>query len=109
MVGSRGDTGMTNSARDTLDIETAGAVLVIDTEEDHVLDLYVRGDAATDYALDVSDRNSQWITDADTYAATAMINQTIANCARYIRLRVTAGTATAGQTATVLMTSAGGD
>lgn len=100
---------MTNSARGTLDIETAGAELIIDTEEDHVLDLYIRGDAAADYALDVSDRRSQWVTDAQTFATVSSVNQTLTNCVRYVRLRVTTGTATAGQTATVLMASAGGD
>lgn len=98
---------MTNSARDTFDIETAGAELIIDTGEDHVLDLYIRGDGAADYSLDVSDRNSQWVADAQTFAAVTTVNQTLTNCVRYVRLRVTTGTATAGQTATVLMASAG--
>lgn len=94
--------------RDTLDIETAGDTVRLNMGRDEVLGVYVRGDGAADYALDVTDDpNGTWLQGAETFGAATTVDFGGFEGAQWVRLRVTTGTATAGDTADVLLTSAG--
>lgn len=98
---------MTYSARRIVDIETPGEFVFLDTRHDSITDIYARGDGNAEYALDVSDRPSRWIEGAREYGPGAAVNETLRVGSRYVRLRVTAGSATPGHTADLLLASSG--
>jgi hypothetical protein len=92
----------------SFDIENSGTEIVIDTAGDHIVDVVMKdGDAAADYALDVSDRKSDWFTDTETFSGVTSIDDGYYNSHRYVRFRVTSGTGGSGDTADVLLSSAG--
>ena len=96
-------------ANDTIDIETAGATVSVSMNGATTLSLSVRGDAATDYALDArldgSDEWTQGVTagySGDTIDAVETLGWP------EVRVRVVSGTAGAGDTAEIKLAAGGG-
>lgn len=92
-----------SETRETVDIETAGATVTLNLSRNSHLGIYVRGDSGTDYALDVSDEQGNWIQTVEDFAAVGEINYRGVEPARWVRLRVTAGTGVAGESADVFL------
>lgn len=98
--------------RETVDVETAGATVTLEKPGDDVVNVRVVADGAIDAELKVSDRNpaddNSPFTET-TYSATSDVDDTgRAITERYVEFEVTTGTATANDTADVLLSSAGG-
>lgn len=93
--------------RETVDIETAGATVALDTHRNDVMGLYVDGAGEADYAIDVTDDlDNDWLEAVDTITG-ATFSYGGFEAARYVRVRVTSGTGTVDDTADVLVTATG--
>lgn len=103
---------MTNNTtnRDTLDIETTGDTLELALAGNDTLHVVIRGDGAADYQVDVTDDPANgWINGVESGSlegAVADYDETFTIAVPYVRIRVTSGTATAGDSADVLLSSA---
>jgi len=93
------------SVQDSIDIENSGNSVQLDTKGHTITDLHVRSDGAADYALDVKDRDGTWVKNVVTYTGSANYDDVLERGARYVRLRCTTGTATAGDSATISLFS----
>lgn len=98
---------MNSERNESFDIQSSGGEIILDTEQDHRAAARVRGDAAASYALDVSDSPSSWITGVKTYSSTSDVDFSDYVEERFLRLRVTSGTGSSGDTADVLLSSSG--
>lgn len=97
-------------AKETIDIENAGATVEVKMMGSETLSLSVRGDAAAEYVLDARlDGEDSWTQDVDqTYSGSADYDDTVTTGYPEVRLRCTSGTATAGDSATVKLAAGGG-
>ena len=93
----------------TIDIETAGNTVDVDTLGATVLSLAIRGDASASYAVDAKlTRGSNWIQGVATYSGSADYDDTITTGYPKLRVRCTSGTGTAGDAADVTLSAGGG-
>lgn len=96
-----------SSKRETVDVETAGATVVLHKVGDDTLNVRVNADAAIDGTLHVNDREGT--TDAfeeNTYAAVADIDDTGRSVTEpYAIFEVTTGTGAANDTADVFLSA----
>lgn len=67
--------------------ETLSQSITLDTAGRTLLDIYTIAAAATTFRLDVSNDNTNWITDYLTWAAVASVKETHTNAFRYLRLK----------------------
>lgn len=95
---------------ETIDIESAfgttGEAVILDLERDDVLDVLVNADASADFDLDRSNGDGNWFESTDSFSGTE-VAETLDVGSRFVRLKVSSGTATAGDTAEVLLSSSG--
>lgn len=97
--------------RKTIDIESAfgttGEAVILDMERDHVLDVLVNADASTDFQLDRSNGDGDWFEGTNEFTGTDTIAEPLDVGSRFVRLKASTGTGTAGNTAEVLLASSG--
>lgn len=100
---------MTNTgARETIDIENSGNGVEVETNGRTIVEVAIRGDAATAYEVQWREHpNAAWVSSPKTYSGSANYDDTIETGARDIRIECTSGTGTAGQSAEIIL-SAGG-
>jgi len=93
--------------RETVDVETAGATVVLEKRGDETLNVRVDADGSIDATLHVSDREgTAEAFEENTYSATSDIDDTGRTVTEpYVVFEVTSGTGTADQTADVLLSS----
>lgn len=97
---------VTPDTRESIDIETSGGTVTLDLLGRSTLSVHIRGDGAADYALDVRDsQNGTWIEGVNTFTGSADYDSVIETGVSEVRLRCTTGTATAGQSADVLLSA----
>lgn len=90
------------SVQTSIDIENSGGSIQLDTKGHVIVDLSIRGDAAADYAVDVKSRDGSWVQDVTAgYTGSADYDDVLERGAKYVRVRCTSGTATAGDSATI--------
>lgn len=89
------------SVQNTIDIETSGNSVELDTKGHTLVDLAIRGDAAADYAVDIKSRDGSWLQAIASYTGSADYDDVLERGAKYIRVRCTSGTGTGGNTATI--------
>jgi len=95
---------VTTSTTDTIDIKTAGAAVSLLLKGATTVGVHVRGDATADYAVDVRTRGGAWIQDVTAgFSGSANYDTVIEQAAHELRLRVTSGTASAGDQATITL------
>jgi hypothetical protein len=95
----------------TIPIDAAGETVELDMHGATLLSVAIRGDAAADYVLDVQlDRQSDWIQDHidTTLTGAADYDTTVETGMPNVRVRVTSGTGTGGDEATITMSAGGG-
>lgn len=96
----------------TADFATTGESVVLDAEDNDVLGVYIRGDAAASYDIDVSPTpgSADYYEGAETLSGAADYNEGYFEAARYVRVKVSSGGGTGGtgDTADVFVTSSGG-
>lgn len=92
------------TTEETIDIETAGNAVALRLLANTIVDVYIRGDAAADYAVDVRRNGGDWIQDVrSTYSGSANYDDVLETGAEELRIRCTSGTATAGDSATITL------
>jgi len=89
------------SVQESINIETDGNSVVLDTKGHTTADVAIRGAAAADYALDVKSRDGSWVQDVATYTGSTDYDAVLERGAKYLRIRCTSGTATADDSATI--------
>jgi len=67
--------------------ETSAQSIVLDTEGYKILEVYASASVATNFHLDVSNDNTNWINDYITYKSVTLVADTLWNGFRYVRLR----------------------
>lgn len=96
-----------SSVRETVDVENSGATVTLQKPGDDTVNVRVNADAAIDATLHVNDREGT--TDAfedTTYGARTDIDDTGRDITEpYVIFEVTTGTATAGDSAEVFLSS----
>lgn len=96
------------TARETIDIENAGATVAIRMMGAELASLHIRGDATAEYQWDVRERHGSWIQNVGPeYTGAADYNDVIETGVEEVRIRCSTGTASADDQADVLL-SAGG-
>jgi len=90
------------STQETIDIENSGNAAVLNTQGHTIVDVSIRGDSAADYAVDVKSRDGTWVQGVTSgYSGSAVYDDVLERGAKYVRIRCTAGTASAGDQATI--------
>jgi hypothetical protein len=94
----------------TIDIENAGATAAVSMQGATLLSLSIRGDGTASYVLDARlDGSDDWTEDiASTYSGAADYDDVVRTGMPEVRVRVTSGTGTAGNTATIKLGAGGG-
>lgn len=101
---------MNISHYETIDIETAGDTVQVSPHGRTVVELAIRGDGAASYEVDISGgEGGGWFQNVGpSYSGSADYNDVLRTGATELRVRCSAGTATAGDQAQVLLASGGG-
>lgn len=98
--------------RDTIDIENAGGSVLVRAYGRTIVEVAIRGDGAASYRVDGrEDKDQAWVEGikADpNYTGSANYDDTIQTGWSQLRIVCTSGTATAGDTAEIVL-CAGGD
>jgi len=97
-------------AKETIDIEAAGATVAVKLFGADLLSLSVRGDGTASYVLDARlDGGDTWTEDVDqTYSGTADYDDVVRTGMPEVRIRCTSGTGSAGDEATIKLAAGGG-
>ena len=97
-------------AKETIDIESAGATAAVYMGGADILSLHVRGDGTAEYVLDARlDGDDNWTEDVDqTYSGASDYDDVVRTGMPEVRVRCTSGTGTANDTATIKLAAGGG-
>jgi len=83
---------------------TKAQSITLDTEGLKTLEIYGRSSVITDYYLDVSNDNTNWISEIYTWSGQTKFRAERWNCFRYVRLR-SAAAGTTGDTVDLVLTA----
>lgn len=100
---------MNTKERETIDIETSGNGVTINLKGRHICEVHIDGDGAATYRVDGREsEKANWVqgTRAD-YTGSARYDDYIETGWAQLRIQCTSGTATAGDSATVVLCAGG--
>ena len=90
------------STQETIDIENSGNSVSLDTKGHTIVDVHIRGDSTADYAVDVKSRDGSYVEAVTSgYSGSADYDDVLERGAKYVRIRCTSGTGSAGDQATI--------
>ena len=97
-------------AKETIDIEAAGATAAVYMSGADILSLHVRGDGTAEYVLDARLGGSDtWTEDVDqTYSGAADYDDVVRTGMPEVRVRCTSGTGTPDDSAEIKLAAGGG-
>lgn len=92
------------STQESIDIENSGNSVELNTKGHTIVDVSIRGDGTADYAVDIKSRDGSWVQGVTSgYSGSSDYDDVLERGAKYVRIRCTSGTATSGDSATILL------
>lgn len=84
--------------------ETVAQEITLDTKGHKILEVYAKASTATDFTLDVSNDNTNWITSYMSWSSVTEVKETLWNGFRYVKLKSAAAGASGDTVDLVLAT-----